>query len=80
MASRTFVLGTPSAPEARRLKSLENENGKLAELIAERRNAYHPGHGQRKPTIPFDIVICALRNCIERCFAKLKCPRRLAAR
>ncbi len=80
MASRTFVLRTPSAPEARRLKSLENENGKLAELIAERRNAYHPGHGQRKPTIPLDTVTCALQNRIERCFAKLKCSRRLAAR
>ena len=39
-----------------------------------------PAKGNRKEPIPHDTVTYALRNRIERCFAKLKCSRRLATR
>ncbi len=39
-----------------------------------------PGKANRKEPIPHDTVTYALRNRIERCFAKLKCSRRLATR
>ncbi|MEP2724992.1 MULTISPECIES: IS5 family transposase [Alphaproteobacteria] len=39
-----------------------------------------PAKANRKEPIPHDTVTYALRNRIERCFAKLKCSRRLATR
>ena len=35
-----------------------------------------PAKANRKKVIPHDTVTYALRNRIERCFAKLKCSRR----
>ena len=39
-----------------------------------------PAKANRKEPIPHDTVTYALRNLIERCFAKLKYLRRLATR
>lgn len=39
-----------------------------------------PAKTNHKEPIPYDTVAYALRNRIERCFAKLKCSRRLATR
>lgn len=39
-----------------------------------------PARTNRKEPIPHDTVTYALRNRIERCFATLKCSRRLATR
>ena len=39
-----------------------------------------PAKANRKQPIPHDTITYALRNRIERCFAKLKCSRRLATR
>ena len=39
-----------------------------------------PAEANRKEPISHDTVTYGLRNRIERCFAKLKCSRRLAAR
>ena len=39
-----------------------------------------PGKTNRKEPIFVDAITYALRNRVERCFNKLKCSRRLAAR